>query len=296
VGPGQGDHDLALAATDSLVATTSVLADLQWRQGFDFLGKERWYGGWSFLTVAQAEGRNTTDDVGGLLTLDPDVLFDRETAVLGDVTWRQELALLEHLKAVDLRGVWNFRQTRDRQFATHPEDRFTRDLQVNSNVTVSRRSSVRLRWVRADEQRFTEEAAASTRRSYDSLVRRYEAAWNWRPVPDLRLSLQGEYVARNESMSGVEQREFAVRPSGRHRFAGSWSVQADLRWAEVESEEPDGALRPWFYPEAGSNVESTVRLAWDPTRFLAVSASWFTRKQGERRWQHDVRLESTARF
>ncbi|MCP4573128.1 MAG: hypothetical protein GY838_12295 [bacterium] len=296
VGPEQGDHDLVLAATDSLLATTAVQTDLQWRQGFDFLGSERWYGAWSFLTVAQAEGRSTTEEVGRLLVLDPAVLFDRESAVLGDLTWRQELTLLEHLKSVDLRGVWNFRQTRDRQYATHPEDRYTRNLQVNGNVSLSRRSSLRLRWVREDERRFTEEGATSSRRSYTSLLQRYETAWNWRPMPDLRLSLQGEYVTRDDAVSTVEQTEFALRPSGRHRFAGAWSVQADLRWAEVESQESAGTVRPWFYPEAGANVESTLRLAWDPTRFLAVSASWFSRKQGERRWQHDVRLESTARF
>jgi len=296
VGPGQGDYDLVLAATDSLVATTSVLADLQWRQGFGFLGRDRWYGAWSFLTVAQTEGRSTTDDVGRLLLLDPAVLFDPKTTVLGDVTWRQELDLLQHLKTVGLRGVWNFRQTRDRRYASHPEDRLTRNLQVTGNVTLSRRSSLRLRWVREDERSFTEEGATSSRRSYASLVQRYETAWNWRPLPDLRLGLQGEYITRSDMVSAVDQRETALRPSGRHRFAGAWSVQADLRWAEVASAESAGAARPWFYPEAGRNVESTLRLAWEPTQFLSIAASWFTRKQGERRWQHDVRLESTARF
>ena len=69
-----------------------------------------------------------------------------------------------------------------------------------------------------------------------------------------------------------------------------------MRLSEVQSEQSANVPRPWFYPEPGRNAESTVRLAWDPTRFLNVAVSWFTRKQGERRWQHDVRLESTARF
>jgi hypothetical protein len=64
----------------------------------------------------------------------------------------------------------------------------------------------------------------------------------------------------------------------------------------VNSEEPAGALRPYFYGFPGRNVESSLRLAWDPSEFLAVSATWFTRKKEEGRWQHDLRLETTARF
>jgi hypothetical protein len=55
-------------------------------------------------------------------------------------------------------------------------------------------------------------------------------------------------------------------------------------------------VRPWFYAYPGRNFDSTLRLAWDPTEYLSVGLNWFTRKQGERRWQQDVRLESTARF
>ena len=93
LGPGQGDYDVALAGTDSLVATTGVRAELHWRQGFRFLGADRWYGAWSVQTTGSVEGRNTTDDVGGLLALRPDVLFDPETAVLADVSLGEEVAL-----------------------------------------------------------------------------------------------------------------------------------------------------------------------------------------------------------
>ncbi len=296
VGPEQGDHDLILAGTDSLLATTAVEVDLHWRQGFKFLGADQWYGAWSSLTVAQVEGRSTTEEVGKLLALNPAVLFDRENAVLADVTFREELTLLQHLRTVDLRGIYDFRQSRDRQFSSDPEDRYTRNLQVTGNITVSRVSSVRLRWVREDERRFTMESAASSRRSYESLVRRYEAAWNLRLAADLRLSLQAERIERRDEVSGVVQSESALRPSGRHRFLGDLTVQADVRWGEVTSDEPAGSVRPWFYPVTGRNVESNLRLAWEPTEYLTVSASWFTRKQGERRWQHDVRLETTARF
>ncbi len=70
----------------------------------------------------------------------------------------------------------------------------------------------------------------------------------------------------------------------------------DARLATVRSEEPVGAVRPLAFPYAGGNVESTVRLGWEPTKYLTVALSWFGRRQGERGWQHDVRLESTARF
>jgi len=242
------------------------------------------------------EGRSTADDVGGLLALDPDVLFDRDTAVLADVALGQELSLLEHLRAVDLRGKFDYRETLDRQFATRPEDRLSRNWEATGNVNVSAVSSVRLRWRQEDDRRYSTELSASARRSYVAVTTRYEASWTWRPSSDLRLALQGEFLTRGDEISGVDQEETALRPSGRYRFRKDWTVQGELRLADVASDEPAGALRPWFFPRDGRNVESSLRLAWDPTEFLAVSATWFARKQGEGRLQHDVRVETTARF
>ncbi|MFN2370560.1 MAG: hypothetical protein ABR506_05315 [Candidatus Krumholzibacteriia bacterium] len=296
LGPGQGDHDVALAGTDSLVATTAVRADLHWRQGFRFLGPERWYGAWTVTTTGGVEGRSTTDDVGGLLALRPRVLFDRDEAVLTDIVLAQEVAVLQHLRTIDLRGKLDFRETLDRQYADRPEDRLARGWQAIGTVNVNAVSSLRLRWTREQEDRTSAESGLSTRRSYRALTRRYEAGWTWRPDADLRLGLQGELLRRRDGVSDVSQRETALRPTGRHRFLRTWTAQADLRLADVVSDEPTGVLRPWFFPQPGRNVESSLRVAWEPNEFLTVSATWFARKQGERRWQHDVRLESTARF
>ena len=112
----------------------------------------------------------------------------------------------------------------------------------------------------------------------------------------MRLGLQGEFITRNDEVSGVSQEELALRPNVRSRFRRTWTLQAELRISDVKSEEPPGSLRPWFFSFPGRNVESSLRLAWDPTEFLAVSASWFTRKKSEGRWQHDIRLETPARF
>jgi hypothetical protein len=296
LGPGQGDHTLALAATDSLVATTAVEADLNWRQGFKFLGADRWYGAWTSLALVNVESRSTTEDIGGLLTLDPAVLFDRATVVLGDLRYSHELTFLQHLRTVDLRGKFDFRQTFDRQFVDNPEDRLSRGFQANGNLNLSRRSAVKLRWQRQDDRRTTAEAALSARRSYSVLTRRYELGYNFTPNTDLRLGLLGEYITRGDEVSGVDQKETAVKPTLRARFRRTWTLQTELRLSDVQSDEPAGSIRPWFFAFPGRNVESSVRLAWDPTEFLAVSASWFTRKKGEGRWQHDVRLETTARF
>jgi hypothetical protein len=296
VGQGQGDHNMVLAGTDSLVATTAVLADLNWRQGFEFLGKDRWYGSWNALTLAALEGRSTTDQVGRLLALDRAVVFDPEETVLGDFRFTEELILLKHLKTVDLRIKFDFREALDRQYADHPEDRLNRHWQVNSNVNLTARSSLRLRWAQNQEIRSSTESALSTRRSYDSLTRRYEAGWNIRPGSDLKLGLQGELITRAEELTLIKQTEYALRGTGRQRLRRKWTIQTDVRLAEVSSEEPVASIRPWFYAYPGRNVESSLRVTYEPSRFLSVSASWFARKQGDRRWQHDVRLESTARF
>ena len=296
VGPGQGDHDMILVGTDSLVATTGVVADLNYRQGFKFLGEQRWYGAWSAMTLASMGGRSTTDDVGGLLTLDPNVIFDKKTAVLGDLNFSEELVFLKHLRTVDLRAKFAYRETVDRQFADHPEDRTDRIWQMTGNINVSRRSALKLRWQRQDDRRYTAEGTQSARRSLLILSRRYEVGWNYSPTTDLRLGLQAEYIERRDNISGVDQKEIALRPTGRARLRKAWTLQGDLRFANVDSAEPVGAVRPFFFPLPGRNVESSLRLAWDPSGLLSVAASWFTQKREDRRWQHNVRLETTARF
>ncbi|MBE0564706.1 MAG: hypothetical protein IH621_02010, partial [Krumholzibacteria bacterium] len=296
LGPDQGDYDVALAGTDSLVATTGVRAELHWRQGFRFLGADRWYGAWSVQTTGSVEGRSTTDDVGGLLALRPEVLFDPERAVLADVSLGEEVALLQHLRTVDLRVKFDYRETLDRQYADRPEDRLGRNWQTIGTLNVNATSSLRLRWARESENRYSAESGTSARRSYVALTRRYEAGWTWRPQTDLRLGLQAELLRRGDEVSGVDQEETALRPTGRYRLLRAWTAQTDVRLADVTSDEPSGALRPWFFPQPGRNVESSLRLAWEPNEFLTVSGTWFARKQGERRWQHDVRLETTARF
>jgi hypothetical protein len=296
VGAGQGDYTVVLAATDSLVATTSVQADLNWRQGFQFLGADRWYGAWSSLALASVESRSTTEDFGGLLALDPVVLFDPATTVLGDLNYTHELTFLQNIRTFDLRGKFDFRQTLDRQFADHPEDRINRNWQASANLNLTRKSAITLRWRRQDERRYSQEVSGSARGSFVTLTRLYEAGYNYNPTTNLRLGVQGEFINRKDEVSGVRQEELALRPNLRSRFRRTWTLQGELRVSDVKSEEPPGVLRPWFFSFPGRNVESSLRLAWDPTEFLAISVSWFTRKKTEGRWQHDVRLETTARF
>jgi hypothetical protein len=94
----------------------------------------------------------------------------------------------------------------------------------------------------------------------------------------------------------VTQRELALRPSLRWRLAEAWSTQAEVRLADVQSDEPGGARRPFFFPTAGTDVETSARVSWDPNRYLGFALAYFGRKPGGRAWQHDLRLESTARF
>jgi len=279
------------------VATTRVQVDLQLRQGFGFLGADRWYGAWSSMTIGSVQGRSTTQDVKGLLFLNPDVLFDVDNTVLADVVFSEELTFLQHLKTIDLRGKFDYRQTRDRQFSTHPQDRLSRKWQASSNINVSPKSSLKLRYLNEDDRRHSNESSLSAQSSYQSLTRTHELGWNYRPSTDLRVGLQGEYILRKDKVTAVSQTEYALGPTSRYRLHRQWTMQANLRVAEVKSDEDSGNLiRPWFYPLPGSNVESSLRLAWDPSEYLGVSLNWFARKNGERGWQHDFRLESTARF
>lgn len=296
LGIDQGDYDVILAATDSLVATTAVQTDLRWRQGFGFLGKERWTGAWTAVTQATVSGRSTTDEVGDLLTLRRSALFDRERTVLSEIRFAEELILLQHLKRFDLRGRFDFHEALDRQYSDHPEDRIGRTWLVNSNYNATQRFSLRGRAQYDRDRRASEENLASVRRSYDVTTWTGELGGVYRVASASRVSLQGEYIQRQDGVSTVQQDEYALRPETRLRLGRQWSVQGLLRVAEVVAGGDGSGTRPWFFPEPGRNVESSLRLTWEPTRYLTVAGSWFTRKEGEGRWEHDLRLESTARF
>ncbi len=296
IGEGRGDYEVALAGTDSLVATTAVKADFTWQQDMSVLGRDRLWTAWNSRTQVGVEARNRTDDMGRLLTLRPDVIFDEETAVLGRVDLTEEITLLRHLRAWDVRWRFDFRQARDRQYAQGQEDRLERTHLVTVTWNPLTTASLRLRGEHDDEQRDTDQALNPTLLGYDALTRRVELEASWRPGSGTRLALGAETKDRRDLNSGVEQREVALLPSVRWRVADRWSLQAEWRVSNVTSDEPAGARRPYFFPSAGTNVESSTRLAWDPNRNLSFALAWFARKPGGLEWQHDLRLESTARF
>jgi len=105
-----------------------------------------------------------------------------------------------------------------------------------------------------------------------------------------------DYVERDDTVSGVSQTEYGLEPKARFRLKSKWSGLAEFRISEVASEEPPGSLRPYFYPVNGNNNEVTLRIAWEPTDNITISLVHFGRKRGDRGWQHDFRMESTARF
>jgi len=296
VGEGRGDYELVLAGTDSLVATTSVRADLSWRQDFAGLGAERLWGAWTSQTRIGVEARSLTDDIAGLLLLRPAVIFDEEDAVLGRVDLSEEVALLKHLRALDLRWRFDFSEAKDRQYAQGREDRLRRDHTVTVTWSPTAVLTLSARGGHAFDRRETDDELNPTQRGYQTLIRRVEVEGAWRPRTGTRLALAAEVLDRDDAFSGVGQRELALRPTLRWRVAEAWSAQAEVRVADVRSDEPAGARRPFFFPTAGTNVESSARVSWDPSQYLGFALAWFGRKPGGREWQHDLRLESTARF
>ncbi len=297
VGHELGDHQVITVGTDSLVATTEVSADLTWRQDFSVLGEDRWWGAWSTFARVSARGRSRTDDVGGLLRLDRGRLLDPDDGVLGELSLRQDVNLLRHLRAWDLRLRLEFDEGLDRQYAAHPERRLRRLHQATLVRNLGQTTSMRWRTRRDFDRRRTEEAASSSNRSYGTVVWKHETEALWRPSPGNQAGIAVDHLRRSDDVSGVAQREWGLRPSARWRLADRWSGTVDARWSDVTSDEPVGSLRPFFFPYPGGNVDVSARLTWDPSRTLSVSLAQFSRRLGdERGWQHDVRLESTARF
>lgn len=296
VGRNLGDFNVIYAGTDSLVATTEVTGDLTWRQGFAWLGGPAATGRWSLLTQTAARGRSRAGAVGPLLRFAPAALFDPAQTVLGEVTLREELSLLALARGTDLRLRFEYDEALDRQYATHPEDRLRRLHQVATTHSLGERTTLQLRAQRQADRRATRAGGLGVDRGYrvDSWLG--EAEGSWRPGAGNRVALAAQAMERRDGVSGIRQREWGLRPSARLLLDRRWSLQLDLRWAEVASEGPAGAPRPYFFPYPGANREAGARLAWEPSPQLSVSGVYFGRRQGERGWQHDVRIESTARF
>ncbi len=295
VGREMGDYQVVTAATDSTIATTEAAADLQWRQDFGFLGRRRLWGAWRSTTNLTARLQSLSDRTGDVLRLSPDLLFDPATTVLGEVDWRQEVELLRHLPRWQLKLRREFRQSLDRRYATHPERRLRRFSQVQVAWNRTSRTTWQLRRQWTDESRSTSETVVVVNRSYLSRARRWELGWSYRPAPGSQLQLNGDRTTRRDDVSGVEQTEHGLAVTAQHRWR-RWLVQGRGRWSRVTTNDEDPLHRPYFYPYAGTNAETSLRLGWEPSPRMSLSLSWFGRLRGERGWQHDVRMESTARF
>jgi len=296
VGIGRGDYDLVLAGTDSLVATTAVRTDFSWRQDFAFLGEKKVWGSWISQTRVGVEARSRTDDIKGLLLLQKDVIFSDEDAVLGRVDLTEEITFLRHLRSWDLRYRLDFIESLDRQFAQGREDRLKRQHTGTLTWNPTAKISLRLRGSHDDDRRDTDAEYNPTALGYHTLIQRGELEWSWRPFSGSRVALGLEYIEREDEVSTVQQQETALAPTVRWRLAEAWSLQGDLRLSSVDSETTSGDRAPFFFPPAGTNMESNARLSWDPNRYLTFALAWFGRKLGDLDWQHDLRLESTARF
>jgi hypothetical protein len=296
LGRGQGDYNVVYAGTDSLVATTEVKGNLAWRQEWRLPDGGRGWGRVTALTTLAARGRSRADAVGPLLRFASAALFDPESTVLGEVGWQQELDLLQGWQGWDLRLKHDFAQALDRQFAAHPEDRLRRLAQGTVTRSLFERTTLQWRTGREAERRATRSGAVAGERSYAATTWRHEGEWSLRPGAGSRLALAGEFIRRDDAVSGWQQREWAVRPSARWRLEQRWSGTVEARWAQVTSAAPVGAIRPYFFAYPGLNRDVSARLAWDPSATLSIAAVYFGRQLGGRGWQHDVRLESTARF
>lgn len=296
VGLLQGDFNVVTVGTDSLVATTEVSSDLLWKQNFAFLGKDKFYGAWSTTTHVKARSRSLSNDMSRLLTFNPETLFDPEESVLGEVSWRQDMVLLKHSRRWDMRLKHEFNKALDKQYATHPEHRLRRNAGLILSCNISQVSSLRASSKRIFEQRTTEESGYSSNRSYYSTTASQSLEWNYRPGGGQNYAIAMDYVERDDAVSGVSQTEYGLEPKARFRLKSKWSGLAEFRISEVASDEPAGSLRPYFYPVNGNNNEVTLRIAWEPTDNITISLVHFGRKRGDRGWQHDFRMESTARF
>ena len=184
----------------------------------------------------------------------------------------------------------------DRQYAQGREDRLRRSHTVTTTWNPSATVSLRLRGNHDDDRRDTDAELNPTQLGYASLLQRIELEGSLRPVAGSRAALAAEYLTRDDAVSGVSQVETALKPAVRWQLFNAWSIQAEVRVSDVQSDEPVGVRRPFFYPTPGTNVEATSRLSWEPNRFLNFALAYFARKPGGREWQHDLRLESTARF
>jgi hypothetical protein len=296
VGYQLGDFQVVTVGTDSLVATTEAVADLNWRQDFGFLGRDRAWGAWNSLSRVSVRSRSLLSDTSRLMRFAEGTLFDPVNTVLGEFGWRQEFNLLRHLRSWDLRLVSDMNQSLDRQYALHPESKLRRVYQVQVSRNIGVRTTLRWRFNRTSDRRRTEEADYSANRPFDTVDLMNQLEWQYRASRSSSFSLSVIHDRREDTVSAVEQDEIGARLNLRQRVHQKLSLLVDAAVSDVNNRAQGSGVQPFFFPYPGTNVENNLRLSWESTEMITTSLIYGGRRQGERGWQHDFRLEATARF
>lgn len=291
VGVQQGDYNVVFTPSDSLVSSVEVEADLRLALRRD----TAWLGGFESETLLQVRERSRTDDVGGLLRLDPDLLRQSDTTLFGQQRLREDLRLLRRRRGIDLRLVYDSTDVLDQRFTQGPEETRRRqalsrlDVEVAPGWTVGAEASDEIR------SRVSTSDLNPQLRSYDVADRSGAVTLRFRPSPRQRLALELRWTDRDETRQDIQQRLLELRPAvGTDWWGASWTL--DARWVEVTEEAPPDPQRPFFFERPGTGRSAGLRVQWGASGGLSVALRYQVRDEPQRELRHDLGLETRARF
>ncbi len=292
LGRNLGDYNVIFTAGDSLVSAIDVKLnskfDAQWPSA-------PVVGGLSFNGQFSVEERSQSDDLRGVLTLDPKILRNAETTIFGQQHTRADLTLLRSHRRTDLRLTFDETQMLDRRFSKGAETSYRRERVVRIDRDLSRGWSLRLDGGDRARERHGGQSTSLASNEYqvDDLFAGVELGY--RPTARTRGKIEGRAQSRTDVFSGVSQRVWELSPGlTTDLLRGRWT--AEFRWAKVAERAGDPLLRPYFFERPGSNRRLSVVAQWAVGKVLSVTIRYQLRSEPQRKTLHDLSVETRARF
>lgn len=291
VGPGRGDYTLLYTPSDSTLTSTEVEFDTQ----VDWRPRWRTLGGFGNLLVLSIKEQSRTEDIGGLLLLDPSLLRNPESTVFGEGRLRNDLNLLRNFRRLDLRYSFEIQELLDQRFTEGAEatERKLHEARLEGQFTSSWSG-----WVQGAREGRARESAATLNpllQGFRVLDHTAATALRWRRGTRIRVELALRYTLRDEQAEDFRQDIWSVEPSANLNALGArWSALARL--ARITEDAGGDPVRPYFFEAPGTARSAALQAQWGATGVLSFNLRYQITDEPGRALRQDLGVETRARF
>ncbi|OQX83957.1 MAG: hypothetical protein B6D63_05400 [Candidatus Latescibacteria bacterium 4484_7] len=305
VGQKRGDYMLVYLPGASLQKAHTVKLDfrLGFGGGIRGIGARSKGGGLisrlsrfvSLDNFVSVEEDSKTDDLLGLYTLRPSLLQRNDLTIYGITRVMQEWHFFNSVKMLDIAFTFNREDEKDNRSVGDPVDRFTREMKLRANVSMTKRLSILWEIGEGKRERF---AISSGEQNYD--VRDLSASQriDYRYSPAVKFSMEAGAEKRLDRLSTAGQVSYFLAPHINSSMSKRLNVNSTMKITYTST---NGiSAKPLFFLEEGLREDWSVMAHYRLTTNLSFGINYFGRREkdytGEVKTVHDFKMESRAYF